>query len=407
MSPLDATGATEVLIVGAGPVGLALAALLGTRGVRCQVVDPRPATTDRDESRAITWMPEGLLAADELGITDALRAMSVVRRWHEFRAAPGGRALLTLDMSRLRHRHPYTFNLPQGDSERVMESAVTATGAVVVRRGWRVVAVADGGATSVQVGLEGPDGQREPVVARFGVACDGAASTRRGVASKLGIGEDFSDYGAHSVVADVQLAADPGPVDRSWIALSAERPLGAFCFGDRRWRLVYRVNAGESADAVTSDRFVEGQLQRAYPEAVLERHLWASSFRLGQGQSHRYWHGRWALAGDAAHAMGPSAGAGMQLGILGAWRLSRHLLAGLADESAWPGEAARYELAQRRAARRVQRSNARIFRSMTVTSELVASARSRFLRVAGRVGPVADRMTADAALVGLAPEPGR
>ena len=398
---------TDVLIVGAGPVGLALATFLGLGGVTSQVVDRRLTPTDRDESRAITWMPEGLLAADQLGVTDALRARSVIRRRHDFRSRPDGRALLTLDMSRMQHRHPYTFNLPQSDTERVLESAAVATGVVTVRRGWRIMSAATRGSTAVEADLESADGQVDRVAASFGVGCDGAGSSRRGVAAMLGIDEEFSDYGASSVVADVELGADPAPRDRSWIALSADRPIGVFCFGERRWRLVYRVNVGESAGEVTSDDFVRGQLRRAFPDAVLVRHLWASSFRLGQGQCHRYWQGRWALAGDSAHAMGPSAGAGMQLGVLGAWRLSRHLLAGLADGSNWPQEAARYEHEQRHAAQAVQRSNARIFRSLTVRSTLLSAVRSAILAVGGRIGPVTARMTADAGLVGLAPEPGR
>jgi 2-polyprenyl-6-methoxyphenol hydroxylase-like FAD-dependent oxidoreductase len=398
---------TDVLIAGAGPVGLALATFLGHAGVSSQVVDQRLTPTHRDESRAITWMPEGLLAADQMGITDALRALSVVRRWHEFRSRPGGTALLTLDMSRLPHRHPYTFNLPQSDTERVLNAAAVGTGAVTVRRGWRITSAATSAPTAVEARLESPDGQSDRVTAKFGVGCDGAGSSRRGVAAMLGIDENFSDYGASSVVADVELAADPAPTDRSWIALSAERPIGVFCFGERRWRLVYRVNGGESADEVTSDSFVREQLRRAFPDADLVRHLWASSFRLGQGQSHRYWRDRWALAGDAAHAMGPSAGAGMQLGILGAWRLSQRLLTGLANESSWPQEAAGYEREQRHAAQLVQRSNARIFRSLTVRSPVLSAVRSVALSLGGRIGPVADRMTADAGLVGLAPDHAR
>jgi hypothetical protein len=57
----------------------------------------------------------------------------------------------------------------------------------------------------------------------------------------------------------------------------------------------------------------------------VHRFLWASAFRLGQGQSEGYRKGCWLLCGDAAHAMGPSAGAGMMVGVLGAWRLGWRL----------------------------------------------------------------------------------
>jgi 2-polyprenyl-6-methoxyphenol hydroxylase-like FAD-dependent oxidoreductase len=203
---------TDVLIVGAGPVGLTLAAFLGRHGVTTTVVESRSSRTPRDESRAITWMPEGLLAADELGITDELRAQAVVRRYHDFLRRPGERAVLTLDMSRLRHRHRYTLNLPQGDTEVVLERAALATGHVQVLRGVRPSAVATvpGGVTAV---LHHDDGATTEVEAEFGAACDGASSVRTGVGRLLGLESRRRDYGVHSVVADVELAADPAPTD--------------------------------------------------------------------------------------------------------------------------------------------------------------------------------------------------
>jgi len=394
----------DVVIAGGGPVGLALSLLLGRAGISSHIVERRPRSTARDESRAITWMPEGLLAAEQMGVAQALRARSVVRSYHEFRANPQGRALVTLDMSRLQHPHPYTFNLPQGDTEQVLEEAARATGAVTIHRGSQLASVSEH-ATGVTATAIDSAGDRVTITAGFGVGCDGAASTRHGVAAMLEIGSGFRDYGADSVVADVEYAADPAPTDRSWIALEAGRPLGAFCFGDRRWRLVYRVNTGESAETVTDPEFIAEQSRRAHPEAEIVRHLWASSFRLGQGQATSYWHGRWSLAGDAAHAMGPSAGAGMQLGVLGAWRLFTAIRESLVDDASWPRRAAAYEAGQRRAAVAVQRSNARIFRSMTITSRPLSTVRAVALRGIGTMPAVARRMTAEAALVGLAPDP--
>jgi 2-polyprenyl-6-methoxyphenol hydroxylase-like FAD-dependent oxidoreductase len=397
---------SDVLVVGAGPVGLALAGFLGRRGLSCTVVETRPARTPRDESRAITWMPEGLLAADELGVTQELRDRGVMRRYHDFVSRPGGRTLVRLDMARLGHRHGYSVNLPQGDTEEVLERAAVATGKVQILRGVRPADVSDepGGVAAV---LAGDDGRTIRVSASFGAACDGASSVRTGVARLLGVSSSWRDYGSDSVVADVELAADPGPTDRSWIALDPARPLGAFCFGPRRWRLVYRVNSGESRELATSDTFVADQLARAYPGVVAERLLWASAFRLGQGQAEAYTRGRWALAGDAAHAMGPSAGAGMQVGVLGAWRLADHLAASVREPQAWRTRALDYEAAQRSVSSRVQRSNARTFAAMAATSRPLGVVRAAVLGGAGRLPFVTRRLTADATLAGLAPAAAR
>ena len=134
-----------------------------------------------------------------------------------------------------------------------------------------------------------------------------------------------------------------------------------------------------------------------------ERQLWASAFRLGQGQTEAYTSGRWALAGDAAHAMGPSAGAGMQVGVLGAWRLSHVLIAALQDPGTWLSRSAAYDDEQRRVSTSVQRANARTFRALAVSSPVAGAVRGVALRGIGRLPFVTDRMTAAAALAGLAP----
>lgn len=77
--------------------------------------------------------------------------------------------------------------------------------------------------------------------------------------------------------------------------------------------------------------------------------------------------GRWLLAGDAAHAMGPSAGAGMMLGVFGAWRLGWRLARVTVDAA--PQELLDdYGREQRAAAAQVQQANARIFRNLAVRS---------------------------------------
>ncbi|MFC0682616.1 FAD-dependent oxidoreductase [Lysobacter korlensis] len=394
------TSDAEVVVVGGGPVGLATAALLGRLGHEVILAERRHAPTGLDESRAITWMPEGLLFADHMGITGALRADALVRTAHEFRTSPDGPAILDLRLDRLRHRHPYSLNLAQHHSEVALERAVHETPGVTVLRGFTAGGI-DQDESGVTVEGVAADGQPTTLRARFGVAADGAGSTKRGAARRLGIDQDFRDYGTFSAVADVELTADPDRADRSWVALDPRRPIGAFAFGPRRWRLIYRVNEGDDRADVVSPAFVEEILRQAYPHATVTRHLWASTFRLGQGQAMHYGSGRWVLVGDAAHAMGPSAGAGMMVGLLGAWRLEsaicRH---GIPD---WGNAVREYEAAQRQASLRVQRGNAMIFRNIAMRNGALASLRSAALTAAGRVPAVADRMARKETLAGLAP----
>jgi 2-polyprenyl-6-methoxyphenol hydroxylase-like FAD-dependent oxidoreductase len=189
----------------------------------------------------------------------------------------------------------------------------------------------------------------------------------------LGIETKWRDYGTDSAVADFEMECGL-PKEVSRIVLDPARPYGFFYFAPGRWRLIYRVNRGEDRRALTTEAAATELLLSKLPEARVEGFLWASAFRLGQGQSTTYRRGRWLLAGDAAHAMGPSAGAGMMVGVLGAWRLGWRLalaVEGLVDpEELLEG----YEREQRAASEEIQNANALIFRNMAVANRLVGTA---------------------------------
>src|SRR5919199_148114 len=314
----SAEASTPVLIVGAGPVGLALSLVLARLGVPSLVLESRIEPTPRDESRAITWMPRGLDLLDWLGLTARFQAAGVVRRAHEFRDRRGRLALLRFEA--LAHPHPYTLQLPQHDTEHLLEEAARASGLVEIRRGVRVLSAGQAGDRAwVEARLR--DGSLERLTAAWAVAADGA---RSGIRDHLGIEVGWRDYGTHSAVADFEMACDL-PQDISSIVLESARPYGFFSFAPGRWRFIYRLNAGEDRDDMTTETQATALLRERLPAARVHRFLWASAFRLRQGQSAAYSRGRWLLVGDAAHPMGPSAGAGVILGVLGGWGLGARL----------------------------------------------------------------------------------
>jgi 2-polyprenyl-6-methoxyphenol hydroxylase-like FAD-dependent oxidoreductase len=375
-----------VLIVGGGPVGLALAVVLARYKVASLVLEERDAPTPRDESRAITWMPRGLDFLDWLGLLPAFSRLSVRRVAHEFWSPR--RRLLSLRMDQLAHPHPYSLLLPQHDTEALLAEAATATGYVEIRRGARVEHVTTEGDRAV-VRVAGPSGTEE-LRAPWGVGCDGARSTVR---RQLTINQQWRDYGTDSAVADFEMTCDL-PHEVSRLVLDPKRPYGFFYFAPGRWRLIYRINQGEDRQSMTTAGAATSLLVERLPEARVGRFLWASAFRLGQGQSTTYGRGRWLLAGDAAHAMGPSAGAGMMVGMLGAWRLGPVLARAVQrviDASALREQ---YEREQRAASAAVQSSNELIFRNLALRNPVLAAVRESVLRGIDRVPALAARLTA-------------
>ena len=385
------SGGERVAVVGSGPVGLALSLILARYGVSTLVLETRETPTPRDESRAITWMPKGLELLDWLGLGEAFDKLGVRRVAHEFWS--GGRRLLTMPFDEVRSLHRYTLQLPQHDSETLLEGAALGTGLVEIRRGHSVVRVGQEG-DRANMDVEGPDGYYRLTVP-WAVGCDGAGSDVRRM---LGIETRWRDYGTHSAVADFEIDCEL-PKEVSRIVLDPRRPYGFFYFAPGRWRFVYRLNGGEDRRAMTTEAAATELLLSKLLGARIERFLWASAFRLGQGQSETYRRDRWLLCGDAAHAMGPSAGAGMMVGVLGAWRLGWRLALAFKGDPATEELLAGYEREQRAASEEIQNANARIFRNMALSNPAAATARSVALRALSHLRPVVRRMTETEALV--------
>jgi 2-polyprenyl-6-methoxyphenol hydroxylase-like FAD-dependent oxidoreductase len=380
---------SEVLIVGGGPVGLALSLALARCGVRSTVLEARREPTPARETRALTWMPRGAEFLDWLGIRSRFEAIATRRTRHEFWAS--GRCRLSLDIAGVDSAYPYTLDVSQHDSEVLLEQAVRETGMVDVRRGHKVCGVLG---TDGQVEVQG-DGGLYRLAGSFGVACDGYHSALR---QMLQIDEKTFDYGTDSAVADLVLRT-PYPAGTSRIVLDSARPYGFFPFGERSMRLVYRLNKGESRADMTREDSVRSLVMLLLPNHDVEQILWASAFRLAQKQRIRYRSGRWLLAGDAAHAMGPSAGAGLQVGAMGAFRLAWRLARAVDGDTTWSNLFDDYDREQHEASRQTQTENALIFRNMAVRNGAVGLLRAGFLSAVGSFPKITAKMAAASTLV--------
>ena len=381
-----------VIVVGGGPVGLALSVVLARYGVPTLILEAREEPTPPEESRAITWMPKGLELLDWLELGESFDRIGVRRVAHEFWSGERIR-LLRMPFDEVRSTHRYTLQLPQHDSEVLLEEAALKTGMVEIRRGHRVVRVGQEG-DRAHLGVEGPDGDFD-LATPWAVACDGAGS---GVRRLLGIETRWRDYGTYSAVADFEMECELVK-EVSRIVLDPRRPYGFFYFAPGRWRFIYRINEGEDRHAMTAEEAATGLLKRKLPDSQVHRFLWASAFRLGQGQSESYRKGRWLLCGDAAHAMGPSAGAGMMVGVLGAWRLGWRLALAAKGDPHAQEVLDGYQHEQRAASAEVQNANAAIFRQMALANPVAAVVRSVALRGLSQLKPVVRRMTEREALV--------
>jgi 2-polyprenyl-6-methoxyphenol hydroxylase-like FAD-dependent oxidoreductase len=370
----------KTVIVGGGPTGLMAAVALAHRGIHSTVLETRTTPTDVMESRAITWMPRAVDVAEASGFRKELEAASSFRYQHSF-TDRRGRRLAVVRFDRLNSPFPYTLQIPQGESERILEDVALRTGMVEIKRGYHVETIDQdkGGVTAT--GRH--NGTVTTVHGDLGVAADGAKSLVR---AQLGITTTRRDYGVSSVVADF-VGTSGLPATESLIVLDPARPHGVFPITTDRWRLVYRVNDEEDRRQAATPHHASDVLA-SLPRAEATEWTWISAFRLAQENATTYRLGHWMLLGDAAHPMGPSAGAGMMLGILGAWRAAWAVAQSRHDS----GALLAYSDQQRAAAARVQGSNARIFRQIALASGAFGALRSGVMPIAARFTPLERKM---------------
>ncbi len=303
------TNDVDVVVVGAGPVGLALGGELHRRGVRARIVDKLPAPSAL--SRAIGVHARTLEIFEDLGIADELIARGMRVAGATMRA--GAHEILSVDFGALETRFPFILCVSQVETEAVLAALLERRGGAV-ERGRELVSLAQD-AEGVDVELRTPAGT-ERVRARWVVGCDGAHSTVRHAVGAAFEGHAYEDT---FVLADVHMAWDAAG-DRVHTFFAADGIAACFPLPGGRWRIVATASALPEQPTLEDVRaIVEPRL--AIP-VVLSEPRWISPFRIHCRQVASYRHGRVFLAGDAAHIHSPVGGQGMNTGIQDAHNLA-------------------------------------------------------------------------------------
>ncbi|HZD03134.1 MAG TPA: FAD-dependent monooxygenase [Actinomycetes bacterium] len=308
----------DVLVVGAGPTGLVLAAELRALGGRLRLIDRQP---DRvHESRALAIQPRTLEVLARHGLTRELVDCgnpAVQLRMHLRRRTI---SLRLFDLGLSDTAYPYLLFLSQAETERILGEHLARHG-VLVERGAELVSI-DPTEEDVTCRLRHHDGRHETVRASYVVGCDGARSTVR---QRVGIAFEGDAYPQTFLLADLEVdGLEPGAA-HTWMTEAGMLfffPLGC----PATWRLLAMRPPGDSDTTVTL-----GQLQaitHRHTGGLLRLHdpVWISDFRVQcRGASH-YRAGRVFLAGDAAHVHSPAGAQGMNTGIQDAvnlgWKLA-------------------------------------------------------------------------------------
>ncbi|MGD9529234.1 FAD-dependent monooxygenase [Pseudonocardia sp.] len=332
----------DVLIAGAGPVGLTAAVELRRRGVGCRVIDRLAAPMPY--AKAVGIQPRTLELWESAGVL--ARALDAATPMLGQLVFVNGQQVARMEMT-LPPEVPYGFMaLPQYETERLLAERLTELGGHV-ERGVELVSF-EQDADGVTAVLRGPDGESR-VRAGYLVGCDGAHSVvRKGLGLSFEGGAFEDQYMLGDVEVDWHQPASYGIRSMHQVDGHTDDVLVAIPLpGLRRYRMSMLVpdelaappggvEHGFTSGPAPELRHIQAVLDRLAPEPTRASRLrWSSVFRISHRIVDSYGRGRVFVAGDAAHIHPPTGAQGMNTGIQDAvdlaWRLATAVSGRAAD----------------------------------------------------------------------------
>jgi 2-polyprenyl-6-methoxyphenol hydroxylase-like FAD-dependent oxidoreductase len=308
----------DVIVVGAGPVGLSAALLLIRGGARVAVVEALDGLSG--DLRASTFHPPTIDMLDALGVGGALVERGLpCPTWQVRLHATGEYAEFDLALLAEHTAHPYRLQCEQNILCELLAREIEGDSAGAIRFGWSVNSVRQ---TPERVQVI--DAKGECLEARYLVGADGAASVVRESAGLT--------FGGTTYPETTVLVTTSFPFQEAIVGLANV----SYCWREGGnfallrlpgcWRASLYYDPAVTPVEAVSDAYVQGQLQAIVRDSGRFNVLDARHYRVHQRLVERYREGRVVLAGDAAHLNAPSGGMGMNGGIHDAFNLAPRLL---------------------------------------------------------------------------------
>jgi 2-polyprenyl-6-methoxyphenol hydroxylase-like FAD-dependent oxidoreductase len=362
----ERSGPCDVLVVGAGPVGLFLAQQLVARGRSVRLVEAR--SKQSEHSKALAIMPRTMEAFQVAGFDAPFE--NAAYRVNAATILTHRQVLGRIPIEPSKTRFDYVAMVPQNVTEQILYDRLVAAGGAV-EYGSEFVGLVEG-PEGVTVRLRSAWGE-ERREARFVVGCDGAHSTVR---HQIGFGFEGGEYEDTFVLFDVDTVGD-APTAEVLICPHEAGPLALFPITKKRQRLVAMV-ARDFAGEPTLDLANELIGQRGPWNLGASKLHWATTFRIHHRQAPGMHKGSVFLAGDAAHVHSPFGGQGMNTGLGDAfnlaWKLD-YVLAGFGTPNLLPS----YSFERHRVARDIIRATDLLTRAMGTANPLAQVLRNYFI----------------------------
>ncbi len=317
---------SPILIIGAGPVGLVMAAELARYGAAVRIIDKSARPTET--SKALVVWSRSLELIERMGCVDRFLDAGLRARRATIRGT-GGAELGHTNFDLVASPYNFALMIPQSETERLLAEHLRSFG-VEVERELTLMGFAQQ-TEVVAAKLMNADGHEETVETPWLIGCDGAHSTVR-----HGLGLEFRGFaqGDNWLLADVRLEGDGAPPgDEVAPYLHRDGPFVIFPIPGGRARIIADLGPAEAAADIGRQMPVP---TLADVQALIDKRtgggfraldpVWLTYFRINERKVADYRYGRIFLAGDAAHVHSPAGGQGMNTGIQDAvnlaWKLA-------------------------------------------------------------------------------------
>ena len=305
---------TDVLVVGAGPTGLALATRLMRSGINPIIVDK--LTSGQHTSQAAVIHAHTLEVLESIGVSERLVAEGL--KLTQFSIRDRDRVLLRLRFDTLPTRYNFVLMLPQDVTERILTEALVEAGGAV-RWGCTVESLTET-AKGIHACLATSEG-KQIVPARYVIGADGMKSL---VLATAVTGFSGGSHLESFVLPDVSMDWEHGG-NEVMLFLSAAGLLVIAPLMAGKYRIVATLENAPAQPVITDvQALVDSRGPTGAASRISQMH-WSSRFHVHHRVADYFHRRRYVLAGDAAHVHSPAGGQGMNTGLVDACMLGQIL----------------------------------------------------------------------------------
>lgn len=300
---------TDILIVGAGPVGLFLANECARRNLRWRIVETHPSQSLH--SKALAIFPRTLEIFDMAGVVQPF--LQVANKVTSVAMITHGHTLAQMPFKPEETPYPFVAMVPQDVTEKILAEELQRKGGKVEYETTLVSARQE--SDFVEATLD-RRGERTTVRSAFLVGCDGAHSAVR---KSINIHLEGGEYADTFMLADIE-TNEALAADQLQLCPSEFGPAAIFPMSSTRRRLVATIKQQEGE--APSLELVRKVLAERAPTGIEALSLhWSSYFHIHHRHAAKLRVGRIFIAGDAAHIHSPFGGQGMNTGLHDVWNL--------------------------------------------------------------------------------------